>query len=168
MIGHLFKICDVFYVCPYNSLFLLVYPDTSKYFDIGELMKFESFQGCRYRSWVLLVENHLETARTIVDLQNNSHLLINLANCSAHDHYLSNALPALKLQVVFGPYRAILEKFESDRCEDLLSPGRLFLWLIVSTIVAISISASGTSVSTTILRIEKAWVAVSELCSHKS
>lgn len=97
MICHFFKIGDVLYVSSYNSFLLLVNPDASKYFNIGKLLKFESFESHWDRGGILLIENDLKAPSTIVNLHHDSHLFIDFADGSSHDNNFSDTLAILKL-----------------------------------------------------------------------
>ena len=169
MICDLFEISDIFYVSSNNSLLLFVDPDTAKDLDIGKLLKFKPFKCHWHRSRILLIEYDLKTPSAIVYLHHYSHLFIKFAYGSTNYNNFSHTLTILKFQIILRANRTILEKFECDRSEYLLSPCDLFPRLIIiSTKVAIAISTTiVATVIPAILRIEKPRVAFSELYTFK-
>lgn len=171
MVGNFLKLLNLSDVCPHNRLLFLIHADSSEHLCVHELAVIKVSQGRRQLTLLLLIENDLRCASIIVDLKDDSHLLLAAGDHSSDNDdlnfnikrerpYLADLL-AIDLKVVLLVHGSLGEHLECHRSENLL------LSLLSTPLV--SPAEPSVSPCTEIVvvvpptRSEEAWVVIGEL-----
>ena len=85
MVRHFLKLLNLSDVCPHNRLLFLINADGSEHLCIHELAVIKVSQGRRQLTLLFLIENDLGCASIIVDLKDDSHLLLAAGDHSSDD-----------------------------------------------------------------------------------
>ena len=76
VVGHFLKLLNLSDMCPHNRLLFLIHSDGSEHLSLHELAVIKVPQGRRQLTLLFLIENNLGGAGIIVDLEDDSHLLL--------------------------------------------------------------------------------------------